>query len=247
MRQTLAANGRITLDQKSTANVKGRFPGIVRSITRQPGQEVKAGDSLASIESNESLQVYSVPSPISGTVLSRTANVGELAGDEPIFVVADLRSLVAEIFIFAGDSNRVQQGQKVRVQSLDNSFSAESSIDLLLPTTETASQTLLARAKVVNDENKWRPGMNIRAEITLNGREVPIAVRTSAIQRIDGKPVVFVQSAKDSFKAQQVELGLSDSEWTEIKAGIKDGQSYVATNSFIVKADIGKAGADHDH
>jgi cobalt-zinc-cadmium efflux system membrane fusion protein len=32
-----------------------------------------------------------------------------------------------------------------------------------------------------------------------------------------------------------------------VLAGLKEGEKYVAAGSFILKAEIGKAGADHEH
>jgi cobalt-zinc-cadmium efflux system membrane fusion protein len=88
--------------------------------------------------------------------------------------------------------------------------------------------------------------MNIRADIVLSEREVPLAVKANAIQRMEGKTVVFVQEADTTFKAQPVEIGNADAEWAEIKSGLSQGQRYVAKNSFLIKADIGKAGAEHE-
>ena len=57
--------------------------------------------------------------------------------------------------------------------------------------------------------------------------------------------MVFVREDGGTYKAQPVETGMSDATWTEIKSGLTAGQHYVAKNSFVVKADIGKAGAEH--
>ena len=44
-----------------------------------------------------------------------------------------------------------------------------------------------------------------------------------------------------------LDLGASDGTWTEVLGGIEPGQAYVAENSFLIKADIEKSGASHDH
>jgi cobalt-zinc-cadmium efflux system membrane fusion protein len=69
-------------------------------------------------------------------------------------------------------------------------------------------------------------------------------VKTEAIQRMEGNTVVFVAEDAGTFKAQPVETGMGDATWTEIKSGLSAGQRYVAKNSFVVKADIGKAGVE---
>ncbi|NBX02587.1 MAG: HlyD family efflux transporter periplasmic adaptor subunit [Alphaproteobacteria bacterium] len=247
VQETVSVSGRVTLNQNTTAQVKARFPGIIRSVVKEPGEMVKAGDTLATVESNDSLQVYAVKSPVSGTIITRNANVGELAADAPLFVVADLGKLWAELFIFSKDGEKLKAGQKVHIQCLDDNINTESTIALVLPTAEASSQTVVARAVIENDDNHWRSGMNIRADVVLTEKEVPLVVKTEAIQRMEGNNVVFVQEEGGVYKAQPVELGASDATWTEIKSGLNAGQHYVAKNSFVVKADIGKAGAEHEH
>ncbi len=247
VQETVSVSGRITLNQNTTAQVKARFPGVIRSVLKEPGEVVKAGDTLATVESNDSLQVYAVKSPVSGTIITRNASVGELAADTPLFAVADLSKLWAELFIFSKDGERLKAGQKVRIQCLDDPINTDTTIALVLPTAEASSQTVVARAVIENADNHWRSGMNIRADVVLSEKEAPLAVKTEAIQRMEGNTVVFVREDGGTYKAQPVETGMSDATWTEIKSGLTAGQHYVAKNSFVVKADIGKAGAEHEH
>ncbi|MEQ1705884.1 MAG: efflux RND transporter periplasmic adaptor subunit [Rickettsiales bacterium] len=247
VQETVSVSGRVTLNQNTTAQVKARFPGVIRSVLKEPGEVVKAGDTLATVESNESLQVYAVKSPVSGTIITRNASVGELAADTPLFAVADLSKLWAELFIFSKDGERLKAGQKIRIQCLDDPVNTESTIALVLPTAEASSQTVVARAVIENADNHWRSGMNIRADVVLSEKEAPLAVKTEAIQRMEGNTVVFVREDGGTYKAQPVETGMSDATWTEIRSGLTAGQHYVAKNSFVVKADIGKAGAEHEH
>ncbi len=247
VQETVSVSGRVTLNQNTTAQVKARFPGVIRSVLKEPGEVVKAGDTLATVESNDSLQVYAVKSPVSGTIITRNASVGELAADTPLFAVADLSKLWAELFIFSKDGERLKAGQKVRIQCLDDPINTDTTIALVLPTAEASSQTVVARAVIENADNHWRSGMNIRADVVLSEKEAPLAVKTEAIQRMEGNTVVFVREDGGTFKARPVETGMSDATWTEIKSGLTAGQHYVAKNSFVVKADIGKAGAEHEH
>lgn len=247
VQETVSVSGRVTLNQNTTAQVKARFPGVIRSVLKEPGEVVKAGDTLATVESNDSLQVYAVKSPVSGTIITRNASVGELAADTPLFAVADLSKLWAELFIFSKDGERLKAGQKVRIQCLDDPINTDTTIALVLPTAEASSQTVVARAVIENADNHWRSGMNIRADVVLSEKEAPLAVKTEAIQRMEGNTVVFVREDGGTYKAQPVETGMSDATWTEIKSGLTAGQHYIAKNSFVVKADIGKAGAEHEH
>jgi cobalt-zinc-cadmium efflux system membrane fusion protein len=49
------------------------------------------------------------------------------------------------------------------------------------------------------------------------------------------------------FEIAILELGRRDGEWAEVLSGLDAGQQYAAENSFIIKADILKSGASHDH
>lgn len=249
VQETINVTGRVTLNQNTAAQVKARFPGVIRSVLKEPGQAVKAGETLATVESNDSLQVYPVKSPTAGTVISRNASVGEFASDTPLFLVANTSNVWAELFVFSKDGEKLQPGQKVHVQCLDDPVSAESTISVVLPTTEASSQTMIARAVIDNPNNHWRSGMNIRADVVLAEKEVALAVKTDAIQRMEGNDVVFVEVPNEpgTYKAQPVEIGASDENWTEIRTGLAAGQRYVAKNSFVVKAEIGKGSAEHEH
>jgi cobalt-zinc-cadmium efflux system membrane fusion protein len=75
---------------------------------------------------------------------------------------------------------------------------------------------------------------------------VPVAVNAGAIQTLDNKTVVFVREEEDKLEARPVQLGDTDGKFVEVRAGIMPGEKYVATNSFVVKAEMGKGDAEHD-
>lgn len=246
IRESIQLSGRITLNQTKSAQVKARFAGVVRSVTKQVGDAVARGEKLATVESNESLQVYAVPSPLSGVVLERSVSVGDTAADAPMFVVADLSSLWAEFYVFAGDMGAVRRDQTIMVQTLDGTVSATGILTTIQPTAEASSQSIVARAEIDNTSGVWRPGMTVRVDVITQETPVALAVPSAAIQRLEGKSVVFVRDG-DMYRAAPVTLGRTDATMTEITAGIAEGDSVVSEGSFVVKADIGKAGAEHEH
>lgn len=246
IKQTLLLTGQISLNQNKLAQVKARFPGIVREVRKGTGDAVRAGDVLAMVEANDSLQTYAVKSPLSGIVLARSTNMGDVAGDAPLFQIADLSEVWAEFHIFPKDADRIAVGQTILVHNTNGSVKAEGSIQSLLPVAEASSQTIIARVPLQNAQQNWRSGMIVRGDVVINQKAVPLAVRTTALQRMEGKTVVFVKTG-DDYAARPVETGLADTEWTEIRHGLNAGEEYVKTGSFIVKADIGKAGAAHEH
>jgi cobalt-zinc-cadmium efflux system membrane fusion protein len=244
--QTISLTGRITLNQNKTASVKARFPGIVKSVTKTQGEAVKLGDVLATVESNESLQVYAVKSPLDGIILSRTTNMGDVAGDAPMFTIADMDELWVEFHVFSQDSDHIKSGSSVTISSSECEKTQDTTIQSLLPITEASSQTLLARATIKNLDSHWLPGMSVRGDVVIDSLDVSLAVKTSALQQMEGQTVVFVKEG-ESFKMRPVKIAASDKTWTEITDGLKTGETYVSEGSFIIKAEIGKASAEHAH
>jgi cobalt-zinc-cadmium efflux system membrane fusion protein len=247
IRELVELTGTVALNPNRMARVGARFPGVVREVQKGVGDRVRAGETLAVIESNESLRGYPLQSPIEGVVLARLANVGHVAAtDATLFEIADLSNLWAELHAFGRDAARIKPGQKVLVETLDGTVQAEGTVDFVSPHAEASSQTTTVRAVLDNFDSRWRPGSFVRGSVTLAEKEVPLAVKSSALQRFRDFTVVFAQFG-DKYEVRMLDLGASDGMHTEVLSGIEPGQSYVAENSFLVKADIEKSGASHDH
>lgn len=242
----VSLTGRIRLNLDTTAEIPARFPGIVRSVKAKLGQRVRKGDVLATVESNDSLKVYSIKAPTSGVVLKKNTNVGNVARDEPLFTIANLSNVWAEFHVFPRNLDKVKEGQIVRVHTLENGQESESPITLLLPTADPLSQTVIAIVTIPNKQGKWRPGMTVEGDVYVSEQEVSVAVTEESIQRMEDETVVFVKEG-DAYEMRPVKLGKSDGKYVEVIEGLKAGESYVSQGSFIVKADIGKAAAKHEH
>ncbi len=102
------------------------------------------------------------------------------------------------------------------------------------------TQTALARVVLPNADARLRPGLFVGARLVLAARNVPVAVRAGAIQTLENRTIVFVREEGDKIEARPVELGESDPNFVEIKAGLSAGERYVAEKSFLVKAEMGK-------
>jgi cobalt-zinc-cadmium efflux system membrane fusion protein len=242
--ERLALTGKIILNPETSAEVKARFPGIVKSVRKTVGEAVAVGETLATVESNDSLQTYAVTSPRAGVVLNRQANVGDTAAENTMFTVANLATVVAELHVFPKDLSRIQVGQQVDVQSIDGTIKGTGEITSLLPTAEADTQSVAAWVRLTNEDKQWKAGMAIQGAAVVNRKEVPLAVKTPALQTLDNQQVVFVNKG-ETYTAVSVTVGQSDGTWTEITTGLTSGSLYVAQNSFVVKADIEKAGAEH--
>ncbi|MCZ4798207.1 efflux RND transporter periplasmic adaptor subunit [Legionella pneumophila] len=238
--------GKIVPNRDTMAPIYARYPGIIQTMNKNLGDEVKKGDPLVTIESNESLQNYTINAPITGTVVQKYATNGELAQTtKPIYDVANLSDVWADFTLYRKEAPLVTKGMTVRVTGDEGKPDSTSTISYISPLGVEDSQTTLARAVLSNASRLWLPGMYVNGEIIIKEKTVPVAVRLSAIQRMGEQEVVFVQQG-DFFEATPITLGQQDNEWVEVLSGLSAGQKYVTKNSFFIKAELGKEGASHD-
>ncbi len=238
--------GRVTLNTDRYAEIRSRFAGPVREVHVGLGDAVRAGQTLAIVENSDSMRSFAVTAPISGVVLARHTNVGNVAGESPLFEIADLSTLWIEFNAFGADPARLAPGQAVRVTATAGELSTESVLERLLPMASSASQTVVVRAVLPNPDGRWRPGMAVQGEITVDTHLVELAVKREGLQRFRDFTVVFAQIG-ESYEVRMLELGAQDDEHVEVLGGLKLGTVYVTEQSFLIKADIEKSGASHDH
>ncbi|OZB16640.1 MAG: hypothetical protein B7X53_08415 [Hyphomonas sp. 34-62-18] len=245
MRDFVTLTGTVAVAPSATAEVRAKYPGPVVSVTAKMGDTVQRGAVLARIESSASLQEYPVLAPISGTILERRTNVGDVAGAEALFVIADVNALEARLHVFPKDVALIEAGQALRLGIAGGELTAETKIDRFLPLTGASTQTRIASATIPAGTG-LQPGMRVVAEVTTAEAEVPLAVRESGMQSFRDFTVVYAKVG-DTYEVRMLELGKQDGTYAEVLGGLRPGEVYVAENSFLIKADIDKSGASHDH
>lgn len=240
--------GKITPNEELTVHISARFPGVVKSVNKKLGDSVQKGEVLAVIESNESLKNYQVKSEINGRIIKKNINLGmSLTSQETIFVISDLNSVWGDFNIYAQDLSRVQIGDFIEVTSLDGSLTQQGEISYLSWFGNENTQSVVARVVLNNTKDIWKPGLFVSGEITAETISIPVAVKTQALQTIQDVDAVFVSRHNNEFEASPVKLGKKSKEWVEIKSGLKVGERYVSENSFILKAELEKSAAEHEH
>jgi cobalt-zinc-cadmium efflux system membrane fusion protein len=100
-------------------------------------------------------------------------------------------------------------------------------------------------ASIDNAARKWRPGSFVTAEIPTDEAPAEIAVPRTALQSIKGESTVFVRTA-DGFEARKVSIGRQDARLAEVTAGLAAGERIATANTFVLKAELGKAEAEHE-
>ncbi len=247
LRDSLLLNGIVQPNQESLVQVTPRFPGIVRDVKKRIGDRVQKGDVLAVVESNQSLTTYELKASLAGTVIDRQTTLGEFVSEQKsAFIVADLSTVWVDFSVYRRDLRRVSVGDQVLIDPADGGKPIEAKISYLSPVGSSDTQSALARAMVPNSDQRLRPGLFITGRLTLSAKKVSIAVKSSALQTVENRNVVFVRNG-DKFEARDVEIGDRDQEFVEITFGVIEGEIYAAQNSFIIKAEMAKGTAEHEH
>jgi cobalt-zinc-cadmium efflux system membrane fusion protein len=243
----LDIGGRVEITPEGKADVRARLPGQIMWMTGKLGDRVRKGQPLLRVESSHSLQTYAVVAPISGIIVEKNVNVGDVTGDRALLVIADPTSLHAEFFIYPRDAERVQVGQKVEVRSLSGEARLNAEVEALLPTADIASQTLMAHVHLPPEASRrFRPGMGVEGSFAVAQARIPLAVRTKAIQRFRDFEVVYAKVG-NTYEVRMLEIGRRTPEWTEVLGGLEPGTEYVTDGAFLIRADVEKSGASHDH
>jgi len=244
--ETVDLTGRIELLPEGRADVRAWYPGRIVAMTKYIGDKVRKGEVIARVESAASLQTYAIPAPFDGVVAERNATVGGVASDEPLYVIVDATKLHAEFSLFPQDAAKIRPGQKMRVISASGDTQFTGEIEVVLPQNTTNTPILIAHVPVPVNEGRWYPGVGVTGVVTIGQEQVPLAVKTAALQRFRDFTVVYARVG-DIYEVRMLELGRRTPEWTEVKSGLESGETYVSENAFVVRADVEKSTASHDH
>jgi cobalt-zinc-cadmium efflux system membrane fusion protein len=173
--------------------------------------------------------------------------LGEHVGDQKAaFTVADLSTIWIDLSVYRRDLNRVRVGDKVIIDPEDGGGKIETEITYISPVGNSDTQSALARAVIENMDLRMRPGLFVTGRVLLRAKPVAIAIKASALQTIENRTVVFVREG-DKFEPRDVEIGDRDSEHVEVVFGLMEGDTYAAQNSFVIKAEMAKGTAAHEH
>lgn len=245
LKDTVTVYGRIRPNLEKVREVRARFEGVIRSVHADIGSTVSKGQKLLTIESDESLNAYSIAAPISGVITQRDANSGEQTSGRLLLTITDTSSVWAELSVFPTHRAKVRAGSPIVITPAvagDPVVGVVSAVDVLAG----ANQSVTARAELENPDGVLVPGTFVSAEITVGEDPVSLAVKRKGLQAFRDFTVVYAQVGEE-YEVRMLELGREAGEWAEVLGGLEPGTRYVVANSYIIKADIEKSGASHDH
>ena len=245
LQETISAFGQVIANAERVRDIHARFDGVIKSVALSMGNKVEKGQTLATIESNESLKLYSIKAPISGVITHRDANPGEQSEGRTLFTITDPSSVWVDLSIFPANQKRVRVGAPVTVNAAASEQSAKGTISTINVIAE-ANQSIKARVVLDNKEGNFVPGSYVKAQIKVAEHPVALAVKRSGLQAFRDFTVVYALIGEE-YEVRMLELGKQDGEWIEVLGGLEAGTHYVSENSYVIKADIEKSGAAHDH
>lgn len=190
---------------------------------------------------------FDTASPIDGTVVERSVNVGQMATpSDTLVTVADLSRVWIVLDIFERDLTRVRVGQAVSVTTEAYQGRAfPGRIVYVGEVLDPALRTVRARVEIPNADGALRPGMFARGSIQVRSRgAVAVSVPQAAVQEVAGKSVVFVPGAEPGeFRAVPVEVGEAIAGGrVVITGGLAAGDRIVVAGAFALRSEIGAAG-----
>lgn len=235
--------GRTSLDPQQVSHVSARYPGLIRTIGPALGDEVASGDIIATIEANTSLQTYDIRAPINGLVIDKHANPGEMTGNAPLLTIANYANLWVDFSVFPGDAASIRPGLPVTINM--GEMSAESRIRYLNPG-DNNSPIIMARVPLTNPDLNWSPGLLVEGLVNVEDIHVDLLIDNRALQTFRAWQVVFI-NVGEAYEIRPLTLGRTDGDYTEVLAGLEPGDEYVVAGSYLLKADLEKDGASHDH
>ncbi|MBJ7494377.1 MAG: efflux RND transporter periplasmic adaptor subunit [Opitutales bacterium] len=247
MDESVEVYGRVTLELDGLHRASARFAGVVVEVYKGLGDKVVNGDIVARVQNSQTLVTANVKSSGAGVVIARSATVGEgVTEGAVLFTIAGLERVWVELEIPQKDLARVKSGQAVIFHADDGTEITKGVVALVSPLVSAETQTAIARVVLPNTDGRWRPGSFVKGLIVTSSSRAPVTVKTSALQSIFDFDVVFTQHG-DIYQARPLELGRRNRERVEVLKGLAVGETYVSKGSFLIKADISKSGASHDH
>ena len=219
-----------------------RKPGPTRTASAGPG-------AAAAARPNGGMQRYELRSPIAGRVVERKVDLGAPVGGEgqekELYVVADLSSVWIELAVPTGDLAAIREGQEISIAS-GGGPASRGKVIFVSPILNQETRSARVIASVENRDLTWRPGSYVTAQVTVEELPVDMRLPRTALQNLKGENVVFVRNEK-GFEKREVVLGKSDDQFVEIVFGLDPDEKVAVTNSFVLKAELGKAEAEHAH
>lgn len=195
----------------------------------------------------QQLAAVTLRAPLAGIVIERPAVAGQaIDGRTALLTIADLGHVWIEAAVASGDLGQVVPGMPATVTAAALPGEVAGTVSYVGPVLGEATRMATARVTLANPGLRLRPGMLATVDLLGQPANAAVTVASDAIQTIHERTVVFVRTPA-GLRATPVQVGRSDGKRSEIVKGMAAGTRYAAAGSYLLKADLGKSEAEHDH
>ena len=196
---------------------------------------------------------YVLTAPISGVISKKDLVIGEnVQLADQLFIIDQLDQLWLEFIAPSTEFSGISPNQQIEFKSLQTGNMFKAQIQSLNSEADAQTGRLQVRAKVLSNASELRPNLMVNVQLQQNGSIQALRVLKSAVQKIEGKDTIFIAKEHDKkieFTPQAVVLGQisGDGQWIEVQSGLTQGQQYAAQGSFLLKSELEKGEASHEH
>ncbi len=212
-------------------------------------------DAVAQLEKTGEIDPkYKVRAPLDGQVVEREATLGELVRPdrEALLILADMTTVWVVADVAEAKLDDVAIGSRARIQLTSRKETPlEGAVSYISPALDPSTRTAKVRIEVKNGHG-LRPGMFAQVRVSsasTNAEDQVLAVPDEAVATVEGAPAVFVpvEGEEGTFARRAVRVGPVTGGMVPILSGIEEGQRVVVSGTFILKAELGKGSASHEH
>jgi cobalt-zinc-cadmium efflux system membrane fusion protein len=179
--------------------------------------------------------VFSLTSPIQGTVVERNATIGATVGtDATLFKIIDISRVWIDANVFEKDLQRVRLGQAVRIKVPafpGTTFSGR--VILVSSVVDPETRSVKVRTEVANPDGRLKPDMFADVEIVTDLNNTAISIPEAAVLNDGGKTVVFVAEG-NGYQKRVVTAGIRGNDRVEIIDGLAEGDKVVVKGNYLL-------------
>ncbi len=219
---------------------------VLDSATSLDSARLSVEDAKLSLQSAiDSLEDYTITSPISGTVIEKNFKAGDTLdtsnNTEYLAVIYDLSYLKFEMQVDEVYIGKIQVGQPVTItaDALEGQTFTGTVSKVNINGTTSGGVTSYPVTVTIDEPGDLLPGMNVSADILVEQVENALAVPVAAVARgntvlVPGPDAIGKDGAIDPSKLERVEvtLGRNDSAYIEITSGLEEGDTIVIEQSY---------------
>ncbi len=210
--------------------------------------KAQIGALLRSADASRATGEFDLFAPQDGTVVSDAFVSGEfVARGRVLFELTDVKTPWVEAQLDPRDATRIAVGTPVRV-SRDGRKWIDGRVVQLYYRLNPATRTRPVRIEVSNGDVIMPAGEYVDVAVRTGGAAPLLAVPRDALVLMQGSQTVFKVEG-DELHPQPVETGVTRAGWTEIKAGLAQGEEIVVKGAFLLKSLVLKSqmGEGHGH